>query len=383
MTRRLRILHVGNGRAHKIWAIVDGMLQRGHEVHFVPIPPCPGTRDDVAWHELPSTSWPGRTKVLRQMSQLRSLALRLRPDVVHAHNAWGPGWLAAASGIRPFVIHGYGGDLLPEQYRGRSALQKRLTSWACRRADRIIVTGRHMIDASGALGIDPERVTLLPRGVDLELYRPGADTPDWRQSQGLADSWPIILSPRYQVDELLYNLDVVIDAFALIRQRFPSAICIQLYEPGRLAGIARLQQLAAAQDLGSSYRLVPAVPNRAMPPFYSAATVTVSVPSSDGFPVTVLEASACGSPLVVSDLPYCSEWFANRSNGLIVPARNAAALAEAVIEYCSDPALAQRVSAEGRRLVAERADYRVCMDQLEHLYFQLLREVAPDRTEAS
>ena len=63
--------------------------------------------------------------------------------------------------------------------------------------------------------------------------------------------------------------------------------------------------------LAHAYRLVPAVDNAVMPLFYNLADVVVSVPSSDGFPVTVLEASACAVPLVVSDLPYCAEWFEN------------------------------------------------------------------------
>src|SRR5690606_16760459 len=104
----------------------------------------------------------------------------------------------------PFVIHGYGGDLLPEQYQGRPALQRRITSWACQSADRVIVTGEHMIGAAGNLGIDPGRVELLPRGVDLKRYRPGLDTSDLRRQLGLEDAAPIVLSPRYQVDEALY-----------------------------------------------------------------------------------------------------------------------------------------------------------------------------------
>ena len=107
----------------------------------------------MTWHRLPDVPVPGQAKVLARMFQIRRLVRRLRPDVVHAHNAWGPGWYGAASGLHPFVIHAYGGDVLPEQYAGRPAIHRALTSWTCRSADRIVVTGRHMVDAAAQLGI--------------------------------------------------------------------------------------------------------------------------------------------------------------------------------------------------------------------------------------
>lgn len=372
MREALKILHIGNGRAFKIKAIVDAFRQRGHEIHVVPIPPTNSGWEGVIWHCLPTPLIPGSAKVIARLFQVRRLAQKLHPDVVHAHNAWGPGWYGAFTGLHPFVIHAYGGDLLPEQYAGRPVLQRRLTSWACRTADRIIVTGQHMIGASTGFGISEKRILLLPRGVDLEHYRPGLDTIGLRQNLGIGDAVPVILSPRYQVDEALYNLDTVIEAFALLRKRFPKAICLQLFDPDRKTGRSRLASTAAKWGLGESYRLIPAVDNATMPLFYNLANVVASVPSSDGFPVTVLEASACGAPLVVSHLPYCSEWFVDGENGLLVPVRDAQALADALAMLCADADLRCRFGAAGRYLVEQRADYRRCMDALETEYWNLI-----------
>jgi glycosyltransferase involved in cell wall biosynthesis len=372
MTRKLKILHIGNGAAFKIKAIVTAFVERGHDIHMVPIPPSDGSWDGVTWHRLPDSMLPGPAQVLARMRELRKLVRRLQPDIVHAHNAWGPGWYGAATGRRPFVIHAYGGDLLPEQYAGRPALQRSLTSWSCRRASRIVVTGQHMMKAAGQLGVTPEQLMLLPRGVDLKRYRPGLDTTDLRRRLGLEGASPIIVSPRYQVDETLYNLDVVIEAFVAVRQRFPGAVCVQLFDPKRTAGRARLEALARARGLDDGYRLVAAVDNDSMPLFYNLADVVVSVPSSDGFPVTVLEASACAAPLVVSDLPYCAEWFQQGRNGLIVPVRDAQALAAAVIDLCAHGDTRRQMGAAGRGLVEVRADYGRCMDELEVMYCDLL-----------
>lgn len=383
MSRKLRILHIGNGAAFKIRAIIEGLLARGHEIHMAPIPPSDRPLTGVTWHRLPDSPLPGSTKVLHRMLQMRRLARAIEPDVVHAHNAWGPGWYGAVTGVHPFVIHGYGGDLLPEQYQGRPALQRRITSWACQSADRVIVTGEHMIGAAGNLGIDPGRVELLPRGVDLKRYRPGLDTSDLRRQLGLEDAAPIVLSPRYQVDEALYNLDIVIEAMVEVKRRFPKAACVQMADLSRVRGVEVLRSLAARRGLDErSYSLTSSVDNEVMPLFYNLADVAVSTPSSDGFPVTVLEASASGCPLVVSDLPYCRSWFAPRENGLIVPVRDAAALADAICTLYADRELSRRIAAAARQLVETHADYEKCMDRLETLYFNLLGETDARLAEA-
>jgi glycosyltransferase involved in cell wall biosynthesis len=381
MTRKLRVLHLGNGSAYKIKAIIDGLISRGHEIHMVPIPPVTQAFEGVIWHHLPRSPLPAQAKVLHRMLQVRRLARRLRPDIVHAHNAWGPGWYGAVAGSHPFVIHGYGGDLLPEQYGGRPALQRRLTSWACRTADQIIVTGQHMVGASRHLGIDPDRVTLLPRGVDLKRYRPGLDVSNLRRKLGLGNAGPIIFSPRYQVDESLYNLDVVLTAFARVRLRFPDAVCLQMCSRDGHRGIEALRALATQHGLADSYRLVPSVDNALMPLYFNIADAAVSVPSSDGFPVTVLEAAACACPLIVSDLPYCKDWFISRENGLVIPARDSSALAEAIGELCLNRGLREEIGSAGRRQVTARADYEHCMDKLEALYFRLLERQSRNRQE--
>jgi glycosyltransferase involved in cell wall biosynthesis len=278
--------------------------------------------------------------------------------------------------VHPFVIHAYGGDLLPEQYAGRPTIQRGLTAWTCRMADKIVVTGRHMVNAASALGIQPDRMVLLPRGVDLDRYRPGLDATALRRRLGIPDRAPVILSPRYQVDESLYNLDTVVAAMTLVLRQVPDAVCVQLYGPAHERGRTALECDARDRGLGEAYKLVPGVDNTSMPRFYNLADVVVSIPSSDGFPVTVLEASACATPMVVTDLPYCSEWFQNGSNGLIVPVRDAGAVANGIVSLLNNPERRRQIGTAARQLVEVRADYRRCMDELETVYRDLLKNTA-------
>ena len=66
-------------------------------------------------------------------------------------------------------------------------------------------------------------------------------------------------------------------------------------------------------------------------------------------PKTLLEAAACGRPIVATDVPGCREVVRHGSNGLLVPARDARALADAVMALADDPARRAAMGAEGRR----------------------------------
>ena len=69
----------------------------------------------------------------------------------------------------------------------------------------------------------------------------------------------------------------------------------------------------------------------------------------EGVPMTLLEAAACGRPIVASDVPGCREVVDHGENGLLVPPREPRALADAILELVDDPARRAAMGVEGRR----------------------------------
>lgn len=370
--RKLRILHIGNGAAFKIRAIVEFMRDRGHEMHFIPTPPSPERWEGVEYHVIPARKAASRLDVVRRMLEARRVVREVAPDIVHAHNARGPGWYGAFTGRHPFVIHAYGSDLMPYYYDGSNRFGRFLTSYACRKADRLVVTGEHMIEASGHLRIPREKITVLPRGVDTSRFTPGLDTAALREELGIGNAGPVVFSPRYQIDEALYNFDTIIESIPLVRERYPRVLYIQLYEGARSHARAPLEEMAARLGVAENYRMVESVGNARMPMFYNLADAVVSVTSTDGFPVTVLEASACGAPMVVTKLDYTKEWFVDGENGLLIGERDPGELAGAVMAILGDLSLREKMARINRAQVLERADYGTCMKRLESMYYELL-----------
>ncbi len=370
--KTLRILHIGNGNAFKIKAIIRFFRDRGHDIHFIPMPPSEASMEGIEYHPLPPFGRFSEIQVLRNIFSVREMVRKIRPDIVHCHNARGPGWYGAFSGHHPLVIHAYGGDVLPYRYRMKDIFSKILTTYTCRRLDMLIVTANHMVKGASHLRISEEKIRVIPRGVDLKRFRPDLDTAALRDKLGIHHASPVIFSPRYQIHEPLYNFDMIIQALPLVRKSYPNTVCIQLYDGSRKQEKRTLEKMAEDSGVSESYKLVETVGNQEMPYFYNLADIMVSVPSSDGFPVSVLEASACGTPMIVTELDYAKEWFTNGENGILVPVRDPVSLANAVVRLLGDNSLRLRMIEKNRRQVEEKADYEKCMIKLEDLYYELL-----------
>ena len=174
---------------------------------------------------------------------------------------------------------------------------------------------------------------------------------------------PSALSP-------VYNIDTIIDSIPLVQQAVPTVRYIIKY--GYSAGReAELQQRATALGVAAAVDFVGYTPAVGMSDYYAAADVCVSVASSDSAPKSVLEAMACGTPVVTSDLPWVQEDITADEQALLVPARNALALAAATIRLLRDPALRAHLGTAGRRYVVAQADYATAMARMDALYREL------------
>jgi glycosyltransferase involved in cell wall biosynthesis len=95
----------------------------------------------------------------------------------------------------------------------------------------------------------------------------------------------------------------------------------------------------------------------------------VCLPSyREGMPKALAEAAAAGRAIVATDVPGCREAVVPGRNGLLIPPRDAGALARALEQLLGDPALRQRMGRESRALAEERFDERVLISNTLELY---------------
>jgi len=111
-----------------------------------------------------------------------------------------------------------------------------------------------------------------------------------------------------------------------------------------------------------------------MPELYSAMDVVVLPTYREGLGVVLLEAGAMGKPVVTTDIRGCREAMRDGETGLLVPPRDAKALARAVIQLLQDPEKRRAMGEAGRRRVEALFDERQVFHQVESTYERLLEQ---------
>ena len=345
----LRVLMLGTLNAPHVEHLALAMRERGMDVIAGGdlTPAYPRT-------VLPDAGVPTSVLTLPAIPWLRRLLREQRPDVVHAHWLYGAAFLAAVAGAKPLIAMAWGSDVYAAEPR-----HLQMGRFALRRAAVAMTDSADLVGRLIEMGADPAATHVLNWGVDLDRFSPG-DRTAARAALGLPDV-PTILSPRAITP--LYNQRTIVEAFTQVRRRVLDAQLV-------------LKHIAAdPPDLGKlpeGVTIVGHVPHERMADFYRAADVTVSIPSSDSSPRSVWEAMACGSPTVVSDLPWVSELIEDGRHALVVPI-DATAVASAIERVLGDPALSARLGAEGRDLTARERDREREMDRLAAQYEALAR----------
>ncbi|OQW30922.1 MAG: glycosyl transferase family 1 [Nitrospira sp. SG-bin1] len=109
-----------------------------------------------------------------------------------------------------------------------------------------------------------------------------------------------------------------------------------------------------------------------MPMVFGNAAIVVLPSYREGLPVSLLEAAACGKPIIATDVPGCREVVRHRINGLLVPPRNAVALADAIVMLLMSPQLRSELGCRGREIVVKEFSSTVVTRQTLALYHEVL-----------
>jgi teichuronic acid biosynthesis glycosyltransferase TuaC len=235
-------------------------------------------------------------------------------DLIDAHYYFPDGVAAALLGkwlSKPVVITARGTDLL---LIARYRLPVKEMKWAAESARASIGVCNALTNVLRDWGIAERKLNTFRNGVDLERFAP-IPTEAARSKLSIRGS-PVILSVGHLVRRKGH--DVVISAMTHLLKSHPSA---HLYIIGDGEERNSLLDLVRNLDLGSKVTLVGAIRNEMLPPWYSAADLLVLASYREGWPNVVLEAMACGTPVVAADVGGVAEILTQPALGRVMPSR--------------------------------------------------------------
>lgn len=299
-------------------------------------------------------------------------------EMIHSHY-WLSGRVAAKLSARwcvPFVhtFHTLGlvknqvlrvGDRVEPQ--GRLSGEGRVIADAAAIVASTVQERRDLVDLYAA---HPDRIHLIPPGVDHTIFTPG-DKADARRTLGFLAERLLLFVGRLQP---LKAADTAIRALAhLVEWGRVDLGATQLLVVGGASGQSgqsepiRLQSLAERLGIASAVTFVPAQPQSHLRTFYRAADVCLVPSHAESFGLVALEAQACGTPVVGSAVGGLRSIVRHGQTGFLVDPHSAEAFAERAWQVLSDPKLAASI---GRLAVCSSAKFSwdAAAEQLHELY---------------
>lgn len=288
-------------------------------------------------------------------------------DLVHTHlpYPWSADWAAIVGRLRnkPVVLT-YHNDIVGSGWKGLAAgaYTSSLLQMTLALVDRIVVTTPHRLRLSPALRRFAHKVVPVPLGVDAQRFRPLALPTDGGTIGFLA-----LLRDTHRYK----GLDVLLEAARLLRDR---GISFRLKIGGAGNLLPHYQRRRRELGLGQQAEFLGFLPEDQLAMFYNSVDVFV-LPSIDrrfeGFGLVALEALACGRPVVTTSAAGIASTVAENGCGLVVPAGDAAALADAIVQLLGDAELRAGMGQQGRA-VAERHSWTQVAAAHQRLYEEVV-----------
>jgi glycosyltransferase involved in cell wall biosynthesis len=315
-----------------------------------------GLRGSIA-AEIEACGW--NVTALREPAGLRpSIAYRLarlfhdrRIDVVHTHNTKpllyaGPA--ARLAGVRGVVHTRHG------RRHGATPRQNLMFRLAAHCADRVVCVSQDSAQLCRNDGIDSHLVRTVLNGIDLQRFH----------FAGPRGHGPAVFAGRLTPEK---DVATLLHATATLAMRAPG---FRLAIAGSGPCEQELKALAASLQLGNIVEFLGEVHD--VPALLRRASLFVLPSITEGLPLTVLEAMACGLPVVATSVGGTPEAISQGKTGLLVPSGDADALASAMLRIHSHPGEARAMGTAGRQRVESLFDVRRMVSQYETIYREIL-----------
>jgi len=378
------------GQNVHVAALAAGLARGGHEVTVYTRRDTTGApgrvpcRDGYVVQRLtagPPTEIP-KDDLLQHMpafgNRLREHFETERPDLVHAHF-----WMSGLASLHATAdtdipvaqtFHALGSVKRREQGSADTSPPQRiaLERLLCREADRVIATCSDEVAELRALGLPSGRASIIPCGVDTELFRPAPRRDPGGPPRLLALGRLVTRKGIGNTIEALAELPGV----ELVIAGGPRSDALDA-DPA----VVRLRALAARLGVVDRVRFLGGVARPEVPGLIRDSDIVVTVPWYEPFGIVPLEAMACGRPLVGSTVGGLLDTVVPGETGELVPPRRPDLLARAVRSLLEDPERRVAYAEASRRRAADLYDWRRVVEQTEHVYAALAGAAALPTTE--
>ncbi len=293
---------------------------------------------------------------LKSTGAIKKQLAAYKPDLLHAHYASSYGMLGGKTKFHPLIISVWGSDVY--DFPKKSALHKNLFERVLSKADRICSTSHCMKEETQKYS--DKTIDVVPFGIDTELFAP--------QGKGFAEKQEITIGIIKSLEKK-YGIEYLVRAFHEVLKANP-AKNLRLLVVGDGSGGAEYKKMCADLGITDKVTFTGKVSHTDIVKYHQEIDifVSLSVLDSESFGVSLVEAMACGKPVVASNVAGFREVLGNDNCGILVPRNNHIEAAKAITNYINHPKMASETGARARKRVLEHYDWNRNLEQMVAIY---------------
>ncbi|MEZ4978267.1 MAG: glycosyltransferase [Chitinophagales bacterium] len=291
---------------------------------------------------------------LQALPSIKKLIKEVNPDIVHAHYASSYGLLGALCGFKPYVLSVWGSDVF--SFPKKSFLHKILLKYNLNQADALLSTSETM--ALESKKYTEKEIHITPFGVDLHKF-------SMKSEEGNKRIIGTVKSLEHK-----YGIDILIKAFALLRSEFEN---VELHIVGDGSDKENLLALTNTLGLADYVKFFGKISNDQVPEFLHSFSIYAALSRcEESFGVAIVEAQACGTPVVVSRMGGLTEVVADTKTGLVVSNENIEEASAAFRLLLGDDALRKKLALAARANVEAKYSWQKNVGAMVKIYEKLI-----------
>jgi len=364
------------GVENHVFQLVSHLRARGHSVDLLTSNLPPSTTSYSAYDiRLPVLfNASGKWGEIPICPSIFSKLATMRPDIVHVHTP--PRFFAESTA---FFFHFLSSNKIPVivTYHLHNSSLKRLERsvwWLHNRtlqrfvfdvADKIVLCNSQEVNVlSREFGIKPDKIAVIPPGVDCDKFNPQKAKNNLLRQKGIAGDKIILFSGRINP---VKGLNFLIEAFQTVSRTFKNS---KLVICGAETGNYKHELKMLTNTLGLSSRVVFLDPVSAedYPSLLASCDIFVLPSMSESWPLSLAEALSMEKPVIATDVGGVKEIVQNNKTGLVIKPADTTALGDALIQLLQNEGLAHRLGTNGRQFALNNFNWALLTSRFEDLY---------------
>jgi L-malate glycosyltransferase len=287
-------------------------------------------------HKINAESTLTKLAYIKYVAVLKKIINHFNPHILHAHYATSYGLVGALANFHPYVISSWGTDVM--KFPNKNFIAKSILKYNFKKADLLCATSNTIKNYISQIANLP--VSVVSFGVDVNEFSK-------RKVQSLFNENDFVIGTIKPLEKL-YNADVLITAFAKL---LPTYANLKLLIVGE--GSFETQLKKQCEDLGilKHVTFTGRVPFNKVSTYYNMLNVLVNISEYESFGVSVIEAMACETPVIVSNVGGLAELVKDDSVGLKVNVGNVEETVAALKTLITNKEIYLNIASNGRKHV--------------------------------